>query len=48
MEPERWREVDRLCHSALALDVSQRTAFLEVACAGDETPKREVESLLKT
>jgi hypothetical protein len=43
---DRWQQVEKLCQSALELEESQRRAFLEEACAGDEK-RREVESLLK-
>ncbi|MEJ2007546.1 MAG: protein kinase [Acidobacteriota bacterium] len=43
---ERWQEVERLFHEALERDESTRPAFLEKACAGDETLRQEVESLL--
>ena len=46
MEPERWREIERLYHAALEHEASQRSAFLEEACAGDLSLRREVESLL--
>ena len=46
MEIERWRTIERIFHAALELDESARAAFLEQACAGDESLKREVESLL--
>jgi serine/threonine protein kinase/Tol biopolymer transport system component len=46
MTPERWRQIERLYDSALELGESQRAAFLEHACAGDESLRREVESLL--
>src|SRR5262249_57406436 len=46
MEPERLREIERLYHAALEREESQRTAFLEKACAGDAALRREVESLL--
>ena len=46
MEPERWREIERLYHAALEREESQRSAFLEGACAGDLALRREVESLL--
>src|SRR5215831_11268520 len=46
MEPERLREIERLYHAALEREESQRTAFLEKACAGDPSLRREVESLL--
>ena len=43
----RWEQVEKLCQSALALEESQREAFLEEACAGDGDLRREVESLLR-
>jgi eukaryotic-like serine/threonine-protein kinase len=43
----RWQQVEKLCQEALELKESQRKAFLEEACAGDEELRREVESLLK-
>jgi serine/threonine protein kinase/tetratricopeptide (TPR) repeat protein len=46
MKPERWRRVEQLYHSALALEESQRVAFLEDSCAGDEALRHEVASLL--
>src|SRR5713226_1542556 len=46
MKPERWRRIEELFHSALALEESQRSAYLKDACAGDEELLREVESLL--
>jgi eukaryotic-like serine/threonine-protein kinase len=46
VEPELWRRVEELCHSALELQGSQRDEFLERACGNDEVLRREVESLL--
>jgi len=46
MEPERWQEIDQLLEAALEQEESQRAAFLEEACAGDETLRQEVETLL--
>ena len=46
MNNERWQEVERLYHSTLAKDPHERTAFLIHACAGDETLRLEVESLI--
>jgi serine/threonine protein kinase/Tol biopolymer transport system component len=46
MEPERWQQIDRLYHSALKVEPSQRAAFLREACAGDEALRQEVEALL--
>src|SRR5215813_6253557 len=45
MEPERWREIERLYESALEHPTSDRLAFLERVCA-DEELRREVASLL--
>ncbi|MGC2822298.1 MAG: serine/threonine-protein kinase [Candidatus Sulfotelmatobacter sp.] len=47
MEPERWQDVERIYHSALQCDGSQRSLFLEKACGEDQSLRVEVESLLK-
>src|SRR5438046_8890263 len=46
MMPDRWQKVEELYHSAREREESQRVAFLEEACEGDEALRREVESLL--
>src|SRR5262249_61339679 len=46
MEPERWRQIERIYHSALEVEESRRPAFLKQTCTGDEDLRREVESLL--
>ena len=46
MKAERWQQIEKLCHAALEREESQRAAFLEEACGGDETLRREVEHLL--
>jgi serine/threonine protein kinase/tetratricopeptide (TPR) repeat protein len=46
MNPDRWREIERLCQAALERKESERAAFLGEACAGDEDLRQEVESLL--
>ena len=46
MEPERWRRVEELYHSALSLPEERRAAFLESSCQQDEGMRNEVESLL--
>ncbi len=46
MEPERWRRIEQLYHSALKVEESERAAFLEENCAGNESLRHEVESLL--
>src|SRR5258705_3246884 len=48
MPPERWQQIDQLFHSALERAPQERALFITEACAGDETLKREVESLLKS
>src|SRR5262245_25690902 len=46
MTPDRWKDIERIYHSALELEESQRVAFLEEACADDQALRHEVESLL--
>jgi eukaryotic-like serine/threonine-protein kinase len=46
VDPERWHEVDRLFAEALDRPPAERPAFLDTACAGDTTLRREVERLL--
>lgn len=46
MDPGRWRQIERLYHSALEQDPTQRDRFLTDACRGDVDLLREVESLL--
>jgi eukaryotic-like serine/threonine-protein kinase len=46
MNDEAWTVVDRLLGAALERAPNERAAFLEEACAGDETLRREVNSLL--
>jgi serine/threonine protein kinase len=46
MTPERWEQVGKIYHSALELKADERCAFLDRACADDETLRQEVESLL--
>ena len=43
---ERWATVKRLHQAALDREPSQRAAFLDHACAGDEALRRDVQSLL--
>jgi serine/threonine protein kinase len=44
--PQRWQEIDRIFAVALEREPSERGAFLDEACAGDELLRKEVESLL--
>ena len=46
MKAERWQQVERLYHAALERGAEGRAAFLMEACAGDDSLRREVESLL--
>ena len=46
MKPERWQQIDKILEAALDLEEGERSAFLEAACAGDDSLRKEVESLL--
>jgi hypothetical protein len=46
MVPERWEQVERLYHAAVALSEDRRAVFLSESCRDDESLRREVESLL--
>ncbi|HZI63384.1 MAG TPA: protein kinase, partial [Thermoanaerobaculia bacterium] len=46
MTPERWRRVQELFAAAVERRGAERDAYLETACADDESMRREVESLL--
>jgi non-specific serine/threonine protein kinase/serine/threonine-protein kinase len=47
MEPERWRDVERIYHGALQCEEGQRAAFVMQACGADQILRAEVESLLQ-
>src|SRR5258705_10847298 len=46
MDAERWKQVDELLQSTLAVPSDRRDEFLRRACAGDAALEREVRSLL--
>jgi serine/threonine protein kinase len=46
IEPERWRRVEQLYHSALKVPAEQRGSFLREQCQGDGSLQEEVASLL--
>src|SRR5205807_9442773 len=46
MEPERWRRVEQLYHSALKVAAEQRATFLQRECEDDPDLREEVASLL--
>jgi hypothetical protein len=35
MKPERWKQIEQLYDAALEREASQRTAFLDQACASE-------------
>jgi eukaryotic-like serine/threonine-protein kinase len=46
MKPDQWQEINLLFHSALEREPSQRAAFLDRACDGDESLRKEVEAFI--
>jgi len=46
MTPERWRQIEDLCHETLTRPRDERAAFLAASCKDDSALLREVESLL--
>ena len=47
MNREHWQEVKEIFHAALESAPAERAAFLDKACQGDESMRREVESLIR-
>ena len=46
MKPERWQRINNLFQSASDCSPAQRAVFLDEVCHGDESLRREVESLV--
>src|SRR5258708_12001656 len=46
MNPERWRQIERLYHNAAEKDSAQRESFLAEACGSDDELRRELQALL--
>ena len=46
MTPDRFDEIERICHAALDQPADTRAAYLDAACAGDANLRADVESLL--
>ena len=46
MNPERWRQITSIFQVAVQRDASSRAAYLNDACAGDDSLRREVEGML--
>jgi serine/threonine protein kinase len=47
MLKERWSEIERVYHSACALEPGEQHAYLDQVCGSDDALRREVESLLE-
>ena len=47
MKAKRWQQVEQLYQAALDIEAGRRGVFLNQACAGDQSLRREVESLLE-
>jgi serine/threonine protein kinase/WD40 repeat protein len=46
MDPQRWKQINKLLDAVIDLDPDKRLALLDHACAGDDRLRREVEALL--
>jgi serine/threonine protein kinase/tetratricopeptide (TPR) repeat protein len=46
MTPERYEQVFQICNDALQVEADKRAAFLDRACDGNASLRREVEALL--
>jgi serine/threonine-protein kinase len=46
MKPERWQKIDQLFHLTLERAPDERAAFLDEACAGDESLRKQIAALL--
>jgi eukaryotic-like serine/threonine-protein kinase len=46
VRPEHWQQLKGLFHQALELAPGERTAFLDQACAEDESLRQEIDALL--
>ena len=46
MTPERWQQITGIFQVALQRDASSRAAYLNEACAGDHSLRREVDAML--
>jgi hypothetical protein len=44
MTPKRWKQIDELAQAALERGGVERAVFLDQACGGDDSLRREVES----
>src|SRR5690242_17175744 len=46
MTPERWHRIEQIYHAAMERGATDRASFLEQECAGDETLRRQIVSLI--
>ncbi len=46
LTPERWQKIKGVLYEALEVSPEQRSEFLDRACSGDDSLRREVETLL--
>jgi len=46
MTPEFYEQVCQICYNALQCEAAQRSGFLDRACAGDASLRKEVETML--
>jgi serine/threonine protein kinase/Flp pilus assembly protein TadD len=46
MNPERWEQIRDLLHSAMQMDPTERSAFLEQECSNDPALRQEMDNLL--
>ncbi|HXU36006.1 MAG TPA: protein kinase [Blastocatellia bacterium] len=46
MTPERYQQIDKVFQAAIERDPREREAFLDEACEGDHSLRREVEALI--
>lgn len=47
MNPERWRRIEEIYHSALEQESERRDSYLNAACGDDDDLRHEVASLLE-
>lgn len=48
MRPQRWQQIKEIFHSALALPPDERDGFLAKACRGQDSLRKEIESLIRS